>query len=80
MIERNLGNIERIIRFTTGSSLIFWLALQPAVTGIDWFIAIVSLSLMFNGIFSRCYLWFILDIDTKKSSDTTCANDQARGY
>ena len=72
MIEKNLGNIERIIRLCTGSALLLWLAVQPAVTGMDWFIAIISLSLILNGVFSRCYLWFILDIDTGKGPTTPC--------
>ena len=72
MIEKNLGNVERIIRLCTGSALILWLAVQPAVSGIDWFIAIISLSLILNGVFSRCYLWFVLDIDTHKGPTSMC--------
>ena len=80
MIEKNLGNIERIIRLCTGSALILWLAVQPAISGMDWFIAIVSLSLILNGVFSRCYLWFILDLDTSKATAAMCPTNQARGY
>ncbi len=72
MIEKNLGNAERIIRLCTGSALILWLAVQPAVTGIDWFIATISLALILNGVFSRCYLWFILDIGTREGPTTMC--------
>ncbi|MFT5711344.1 MAG: hypothetical protein ACI8QT_002050 [Halioglobus sp.] len=72
MIAQNLGNVERIIRLCTGSALFLWLAVQPAVSGIDWFIAIISLSLILNGVFSRCYIWFMLDIDTHKGPTTMC--------
>ena len=75
MIEKNLGNVERIIRLCTGSALILWLAVQPAVSGMDWFIAIVSLALILNGVFSRCYFWFILDIDTQKGPTTMCSTN-----
>jgi hypothetical protein len=80
MIEKNLGNAERIIRLCTGGALILWLAVQPDVRGMVWFIAMISLCLFLNGVFSRCYLWFILDLDTRKDSTSMCPTSQARGY
>ena len=64
MIERNLGNAERIIRFFLGMAFGGWALSQPTMNPIEWFVVVVSLSLMFNGIFSRCYLWYLLDLDT----------------
>ena len=80
MIEKNLGNIERIIRLCASSALMLWLALQPDVSGMDWFIATIALFLFLNGVFSRCYLWFVLDIDTKKPNASTCSSSQLPGY
>lgn len=80
MIERNLGNAERIIRLCAGSALILWLAVQPNVNGMDWFIAIISLALILNGVFSRCYLWFVLDLNTHKTSTPRCASSEMHSY
>jgi cobalamin biosynthesis protein CobD/CbiB len=65
MIERNLGNIERILRVFLAIGLVAWLALQGDVSGVDWFVLAAALMLMLNGIFSRCYLWYVLDLDTR---------------
>jgi len=67
MINRNLGNIERIARLVMGLVFAGWAFSQPYLNGIEWFVTIVSLMLILNGIFSRCYLWYVLDIDTSGS-------------
>ena len=64
MIERNLGNIERIIRLLAGIFLAGWAFSQPTLNGIEWFVVLVSTALILNGVFQRCYLWYILDINT----------------
>ena len=64
MIERNLGNVERVFRLLFGVLVGSWALLQPALNAGEWFVIIISLFLILNGIFSRCYLWYVLDIDT----------------
>ncbi len=64
MIERNLGNIERILRLMAGLLLGAWAIAQPALNGVEWFVIVISLALILNGVFQRCYLWFVLDINT----------------
>ena len=64
MIEKNLGNLERFIRLVMGLALALWTLQQPAPNGVELFVAIVSLCLVLNGVFSRCYLWYILDINS----------------
>ncbi|MCB1690410.1 MAG: DUF2892 domain-containing protein [Halioglobus sp.] len=75
MIERNLGNFERVVRFLLGVVFAMWALSQPAMNVIEWFVTFVSLALILNGIFSRCYVWYLLDIDTtqkgKRSPSTT---------
>jgi len=66
MIERNLGNIERIVRLVIGLAFSAWALMQTSMNGVEWFVVLVSLSLIFNGIFSRCYLWYLLDVNTKE--------------
>jgi DUF2892 family protein len=71
MIERNLGNIERVTRFLMGVVFAAWALSQPAMNVIEWFVTFVSLALILNGIFSRCYVWFLLDIDTSEAAKST---------
>ncbi len=75
MIERNLGNIERVVRLFLGVAFAAWAFSQPALNVIEWFVTFVALALILNGIFSRCYVWYLLDIDTsgtrKRSPSTT---------
>ena len=74
MIDRNLGNIERIGRLFMGLVFAGWALSQPYLNGIEWFVMVVSLMLILNGVFSRCYLWYVLDINT---SGPTEANKSA---
>jgi hypothetical protein len=65
VIERNLGNIERLVRLAMGLAFLAWALGQPALNGIEWFVIGISVALILNGVFSRCYLWFVLDINTR---------------
>jgi len=64
MIERNIGNIERLVRLAMAFGLAVWAYRQSDLNGIDWFVVAVAVALFLNGIFSRCYLWYLLDINT----------------
>jgi len=65
MIERNIGNAERIVRLMFGLLFAGWALSQPSInTFVEWFVILVAASLMLNGIFSRCYLWYLLDVNT----------------
>lgn len=66
MIEKNIGNIERVLRILAGLALGSWFLVQPHLNGIEWFIFAVSIMLILNGVFSRCYLWFVLDVNTTR--------------
>ena len=41
-IERNLGNMERMIRLALGGVLMWLAVTSPALNGIEWFVAIIS--------------------------------------
>lgn len=69
MIEKNLGNIERVFRLVFGLVFGAWVIMQPNLDATAWFVLAVSMMLILNGVFSRCYLWFILDINTSKHND-----------
>lgn len=69
MIERNLGNIERVFRLLFGLVFAAWALSRPSLNGVEWFVILISTALILNGIFSRCYLWYILDLDTYGGRD-----------
>ena len=69
MIERNLGNIERVIRAVAGLGLLMWALVQPSLTFTEFFAIGVALMLVFNGIFSRCYVWYVLDLNTARTKE-----------
>ena len=69
MIERNLGNIERLVRLLIGVAFGLWAFMQPQLNGIEWLVIMTSLLLILNGIFSRCYVWYLFDVNTNKKAD-----------
>lgn len=71
-IEQNLGNIERVLRLLAGLGFAIWAITQPALNAIEWFITAVAIALILNGIFGRCYLWYILDLNTCENGDGNC--------
>lgn len=66
MIEKNLGNIERVLRLALGLIFAAWTFSQYPLNGVEWFVSLISLFLILNGIFSRCYLWYVLDVNTSR--------------
>jgi hypothetical protein len=77
MIERNLGNVERVVRLLFGLALAVWAVTRPHLNGMEWFVMAISLALILNGIFSRCYLWYVLDLNSHSDSDNGAPADQA---
>ena len=71
-IERNLGNLERVIRLALGGVLLWLAVTSPSLNGVEWFVAIISTALILNGAFSRCYLWYVLDINTSGKRSGEC--------
>ncbi len=73
MLERNLGNIERAIRLVFGIGFLIWAFTRPDMSPIDWFVVVVSVMLVLNGIFSRCFIWWMLGLNTyKPATDANC--------
>lgn len=68
MIERNLGNIERLVRLLIGVAFGLWAFMQPQLNWIEWLVIMTSLLLILNGIFSRCYVWYLFDVNTNKKA------------
>lgn len=76
MIERNLGNAERLVRLVMGLALGGWMMTRPDINGMEIFVVIIALFLILNGIFSRCYLWYLLDIDTSGRAAPDCQSQR----
>ncbi len=76
MIERTLGNLERVLRLLAGIGLLAWALERPVLNGIEWFVILISVFLIMNGVFSRCYLWYVLDINScDPAADPDCRRD-----
>jgi hypothetical protein len=75
MIDRNIGNVERLLRLAMGLALALWAYQQNALNAVDWFVVAISVALLLNGIFSRCYLWYVLDINTYRRGRKNCQPD-----
>ncbi|MEM9257108.1 MAG: DUF2892 domain-containing protein [Pseudomonadota bacterium] len=74
MIERNLSNLERLIRLLLGLVAGYWVITRPEANAIEMFVMLIAVFLILNGIFSRCYLWYMLNINTAtdNSKDNPC--------
>lgn len=72
MIERNLGNAERLVRLLFGIAMFGWAYQQAHMNAVEWFVVVVAIALILNGIFSRCYLWYLLDVNTCRQEGADC--------
>ncbi len=75
MIERNIGNVERVARLVLGILLFGWAYGQVAINPVEWFVVLIAIALILNGIFSRCYLWYVLEINTCEGNSKDCRPD-----
>lgn len=78
MIERNLGNAERVIRLVMGLLFGGWALSQAPLNGGEWALVALFVVLVLNGIFSRCYLWYLLDINTAARGNSGSAGAQCQ--
>jgi hypothetical protein len=68
MIEQNLGNLERVVRLILGAALVAFAIMAPTLSLTEMFVGFIGLTLVLNGIFSRCYVWYIFDLNTAENS------------
>ena len=79
MNEQNLGLIERAIRLLLGCGLGLWILMQPALGAVEWVASIAAIFLVLNGIFGRCYLWLLLDLNTCEQREKNGGRRRANG-
>ena len=72
MIEKNVGNVERAVRVLFAVGLVAWLLSQPLFSLTEAFVSLAALFLFLNGVFSRCYLWLVLDVNTTPRTAGHC--------
>ena len=72
MIEKNLGNLERVVRLAMAVFFMVWATSQETMNGIEIMVVIIAALLMLNGIFSRCYFWYLLDLNTNDNENSHC--------
>ena len=78
MIHRNLGLIERLLRFAIAIALLIWITGATAFGPLQAGAALAALALFWNGIFARCYLWKWLGLSTCKACPgRDCADPEA---
>ena len=75
MIEKNIGNVERLARLLFAAVFMAWAVSRPALNAVEWFVMAISVALFLNGIFSRCYLWYVLEVDTCQDDLKGCYTD-----
>ena len=79
MNKQNLGLIERAIRLLLGLGLGIWVVMQPALGAAEWVALVAASFLVLNGIFGRCYLWLLLDVNTCEQREKSAARQRANG-
>jgi len=73
MIERNLGNLERVIRLALGMIIVGLAVSAPTLSLTELFVGFIGLTLILNGVFSRCYVWYFLNLDTTEQIEANQA-------
>lgn len=71
MIKRNLGKMERTLRFLLAAALLGWVVSRGSFGIVEGVAAVASLALLWNSIFARCYLWKWLGLSTR--CDSQCS-------
>lgn len=67
MIDRNIGNPERVLRFFCATALLLWIVASDSLGFVQGIAAVAALALLWNSSFGRCHLWKWLGISSFKS-------------
>lgn len=75
MINRNVGNPERALRFVMAVAVIGWVASGERFGTVQGIGVVAAVSLLWNTIFARCYLWKWLNISSCASDCNECSSN-----
>ncbi len=78
MIRQNLGGGERAVRLLLGLGIAAWALTQPALAVKEWVALLAATFLVLNGVFGRCYLWALLNLNTCERRGGRC-DERATG-
>ncbi|MFK8041375.1 DUF2892 domain-containing protein [Congregibacter sp.] len=73
MIDRNIGTVERIVRFTLGAIIVAWILSAERFGVLQGASVVIAFALFWNSIFGRCYLWKWLGLSSCGSEDDCSA-------
>lgn len=73
MIERNLGITERVLRLIGAIILATWAASRDNHDLLTPLALLASVALTLNFLFSRCYLWSLLGLNSCEGDETDCS-------
>jgi len=62
MLKKNMGNIDRILRFVVGAALLVAWYLNPDMAGRNWLL--VGIIPLVTSLFASCPLYSILGLST----------------
>ena len=79
MNEQNLGLVERAVRLLLGLGVGAWVLMRPELGAAEWVALIAASFLILNGIFGRCYLWLLLDLNTCERRDKSGGRRRVNG-
>jgi hypothetical protein len=69
MIDRNIGTVERLIRFTLAVIVVAWIFAADSF-GLPQLLGLLAaFALLWNSIFGRCYLWKWLGLSSCATED-----------
>ncbi len=72
MIDRNLGHTERVLRLIGAIILAAWAASRGSHDLLTPLALLAALALTLNFLFSRCYLWALLGLNTCEDREGGC--------
>lgn len=79
MIQRNIGNAERVVRLLLAVLLFGWVINGAAVGAPQVTALIAAFALLWNSIFARCYLWKWVGISTCPERGGNCDQPECGG-
>ncbi|WP_414979567.1 DUF2892 domain-containing protein [Congregibacter sp.] len=69
MINRNIGTVERTIRFLLAVTIVGWILTAERFGAPQAFILIAAFALLWNSVFGYCYLWKWLGLSSCATED-----------
>ncbi|WOJ94580.1 DUF2892 domain-containing protein [Congregibacter variabilis] len=73
MIDRNIGTVERLVRFGLAVVIVGWIFTAQSFGLLQGLGLLAAFALLWNSIFGRCYLWKWLGLSSCATEDDCSA-------